>query len=258
MLEASSNSLRAKRDHSKLHKGTAPFDLALGRPAINGQGGVNMYGMAETCTAFSCTQASDEPKIRATCEGKLLPGCELKIVSPDTGEILPAGEQGEMCVKGPAVMRRYYRIDPETIFDEQGFFRTGDLGSIDEDGYVHFSQRLKEMIKTGGINVSPADIEGKLQTLPGLEASYAFPIESPEKGEVVGAALVPSTGQELRDADILEHFEKNLPGYKRPSAVLVIPAEKVPMTGSGKVQKVNLRAFLLERLGKEGTGIVRF
>ncbi len=104
--------------------------------------------------------------------------------------------------------------------------------------------------------MSPADIEGKLQTLPGVEAVYAFPIDSKEKGEVVGAALVPITGQELRDADIIEHFDKNLPGYKRPSAVLVLPAQKVPMTGSGKVQKVILRKLLLEQTGKEAKGIV--
>jgi fatty-acyl-CoA synthase len=248
------------RDHSTLHKGTAPFDILVGSPPKDGLGGVNMYGMTETCTAFSCTPADDPLKIRLTTCGPLLPDCEMKIVDPETGERLPQGreaQEGEICVKGPAVLRRYYKVDPAETFDAEGFFHTGDLGHIDEDARVHFNQRIKDMIKTGGINVSPAEIEAKLVQLAWVDAAYAFPIPAGDKGEAVGAALVVTADQEPTDAELLDYFKEALSGYKRPRGTLLLREEQVPMTGSGKVQKVQLRARLLAAMEEADGEIVR-
>jgi fatty-acyl-CoA synthase len=245
------------RDHSLLHKGTGPFDALQGGPPDDGLGGVNMYGMTETCTAFTCTRADDPLPIRLTTQGRLMPDNEMKIIDIESGERLPDGEEGEICVKGLAVLRRYYKVDPATIFDDEGFFRTGDLGHVDEEGRLHFSQRIKDTIKTGGINVAPADIESKLVTLDGVVAAYAFPLPSEEKGEVVGAALVVAPGQEPDEEAILAHCREFLSGYKRPHGLLVLHEDQVPMTGSGKVQKVIMRDRLLAEMDARGANIVR-
>ncbi len=233
-----------KRDHSTLHKGTGPYDLVMGFET-NGSGGVNMYGMTETCTAFTCTFADDPGWVRARTQGTLLSGNEVKIIDRVTGEPKPTGESGEICVRGPAVMRRYYKVDPATTFDGDGFFRTGDQGSVDEEGRLHFEHRVTEMIKTGGINVSPAEVEAALYGIDGVEAAYAFAVPSADKGEEVGAAVVPAEGQTIDEAAVHTYCRDALPGYKRPRAVLVLPASDVPMTGTGKVQTFALRARLL-------------
>jgi fatty-acyl-CoA synthase len=246
------------REHSRLHKGTGPYDVLQGGPPGDGLGGVNMYGLTETCTAFTCTRASDPLPVRLTTQGQPMPDNEVAIVDPETGEPMAPGEPGEICVKGPAVMRRYYKLDPATTFDADGFFHTGDLGHLDDDGRLHFAQRIKDTIKTGGINVAPADIEAKLVTLAGVVAAHAFPIPSAEKGEVVGAALVVAPGEDLDDTAIDAHCREFLAGYKRPHGLLVLDAEAVPMTGSGKVQKVVLRERLLAEMRARKTNIVHW
>jgi fatty-acyl-CoA synthase len=245
------------RDHSRLHKGTGPYDAMQGGPPEDGFGGVNMYGMTETCTAFACTRASEPLPIRITTCGELMPNNQLKIVDLDTGELVKPGEPGEICVKGPAVMRRYYKIDPATTFDDDGYFRTGDLGHLDEEGRLIFSQRIKDTIKTGGINVAPADIESKLVTLAGVVAAHAFPLPSDDRGQVVGAALVVAPGAEPDTDAILAHCKEFLSGYKRPEGLLILHAKQVPMTGSGKVQKVVMRDQLVDLMKERGESIVR-
>jgi len=245
------------RDHSRLHKGTGPFDALQGGPPEDGLGGVNMYGMTETCTAFTCTRADEPLSVRLTTQGRLMPGNEMKIVDIESGELAKNGEPGEICVKGPVVMRRYYKLDPATVFDDEGFFRTGDLGHVDEEGRLHFGQRIKDTIKTGGINVAPADIESKLVTLSGVVAAYAFPLPSEDKGEVVGAALVVAPGGEPDEEAILAHCREFLSGYKRPHGLLILHEDRVPMTGSGKVQKVTLRDWLRTEMDEQGANIVR-
>jgi fatty-acyl-CoA synthase len=246
------------RDHSLLHKGTGPFDAMQGGPPEDGLGGVNMYGMTETCTAFTCTRADEPLPVRLTTQGHLMPGNELKIVDPESGVRLPDGEEGEICVKGPTVLRCYYKVDPAETFDSEGFFHTGDLGHVDADGRLHFGQRIKDTIKTGGINVAPAEIEAKLLQLDGVEAAYAFPIPAGDKGEAVGAALVVAEGREPEEAAISAHCAEFLAGYKRPAGVLILREEHVPMTGTGKVQKVVLRERLLSGMKEQGASVVRW
>ena len=161
----------ATRDHGALHKGTGPFDLVIRARAPDGLGGVNMYGMTETATAFSCTSAADPPSVRLGTHGRPRPGNEVRIVDPDTGVLLGPGLPGEIRVKGPSLMRGYYKVDPATTFDDDGFFPTGDLGFVDDDGRLHYAQRLKDLIKTAGVNVSPAEIEAVLCRIDGIDAA---------------------------------------------------------------------------------------
>lgn len=234
-----------RRDHSRLHKGTGPYDLVVGAEAPDGLGGVNMYGLTETATAFSCTRADDPSAVRLRTQGFVFPGNEAKIVDPDVGSRLADGEEGEICVKGRTVMRRYHDVDPAETFDHEGFFHTGDLGSIDGDGRLRWVRRLKETIKVGGINVSPAEVEAALVRIPGVDAAYVFAVPARERGEEVGAAVVPADGARVLAADVLAHCREHLPAHKRPRDVLVLAAADVPMTGSGKVQRFALRDTLL-------------
>jgi fatty-acyl-CoA synthase len=236
------------RDHSRLHKGTAPYDVLCAQPPADGLGGVNMYGMTETATAFSCTRASDPLDVRLHSQGHLLPGNELRVVDPETGEPAATGVTGELWVKGPRLMRRYYKVDPAQTFTVDGFFRTGDLGHLDADGRVHFEQRLKDVIKTGGINVSPADVESVLGRAPGVGTVYVFPLPGGDRGEVVGASVVPAAGTTFDPAAFEAFCHSELAGYKRPQAVLVLAEADVPMTGSGKVRKQELRDRLVAAL----------
>jgi fatty-acyl-CoA synthase len=122
---------------------------------------------------------------------------------------------------------------------------------------VHFNQRIKDMIKTGGINVSPAELEATLVQLDGVDAAYAFPLPSDEKGEVVGVALVLAPGRDPSDDEIVGSCKEALPGYKRPYGLLLLREDQVPMTGTGKVQKVVLREQLLAGLKEGGAPVVR-
>lgn len=234
-----------RRERAGLCKGTGPFDLAIGATHPDGLGGVNMYGLTETCTAFTCTSASDPPEVRLKTQGLPLPGNEVRIVNPETGEPLADGEEGEIAVRGPSVMRRYYKVDPALTFDADGFFRTGDLGRIDPDGRLRFLRRLSEVIKTAGMNVSPAEVEQALRKLDGVHEAYAFALPSADRDEVVGAAVVVDRPGAVSEGDVLDHCREALPRYKRPVAVLVLAEEDVPMTGTGKVQRRLLRERLL-------------
>ncbi|MEZ5171250.1 MAG: class I adenylate-forming enzyme family protein [Acidimicrobiia bacterium] len=233
------------RDHSRLHKGTGPYDVLCETPPTDGLGGVNMYGMTETATAFSCTRADEPLDIRLNTQGHLLAGNEIEVRDPETGERLPDEQTGEFHVRGPSVMRGYDKVDPTTTFDARGFFPTGDLGFIDADGRVHFEQRRTDVIKTGGINVSPAEVEATLVGIPGVDAAYVFALTDEDKGEVVGAALVTEPVDSLDEATVTDFCRTELPGYKRPKAVLVLAPDAIPMTGSGKVTKHVLRDRLL-------------
>lgn len=236
------------KDHSKLHKGTGPFELMLGITHEDGMGGVNMYGMTETCTAFSCTRADDPGDVRVMTQGYPFEGCTVKIVDPATGAPVGPDEEGEICVKGINVMVRYYKVDPAETFDEDGFFHTGDLGMVRADGRLCYKQRLKDTIKTGGINVSPGEVEWALRAIEGVGEAYVFAIPSPDRGEEVAAAIVPVEGSGLDEKQIYERTKDTLSGYKRPKALLFLKADEVPMTGSGKVQTFVLRQRLLEQL----------
>lgn len=240
------------RDHSKLHKGTGPFDIAVGK-APDGLGGVNMYGLTETCTAFTCTEAYEPMQVRLQTQGRLMAGNEIKIVDPESAEPLGPGTEGEIRVKGPAVLRRYHKVDPADTFDQDGYFITGDLGFIDEDARLHFIQRLKDVIKSGGINISPAEIEGFLSSMPGVDEAHVFGLPSADKGEVVGAALVPRAGATVDTESIMNACNEKLAAYKRPAALLVVDPGGLPMTASGKVQKFALREELMKQVGAEAS-----
>lgn len=204
----------------------------------------NIYGLTETYGNCSVTDACDPLPLRLSSVGRPLEGVEVRIMDPATETLCQLGEIGEIRVRG-YVMREYLK-DPERTkeaFDADGFFKTGDLGMLNETGHIFFRGRIKEMIKSGGMNVSPVEIEEVLMRRPEVLAAYCVPLVHKELDEVLGAVMVPRDGQVI-DLDIIRaHCQKELARYKRPHVYKVIQERELPLTNTGKVKKNEMCAF---------------
>ncbi len=206
----------------------------------------NIYGLTETYGNCSVTDASDDLELRLASIGRPLDGFDIKVIDSATGLECAPGDIGEIRVKGH-VLKEYYK-DPERTreaFDDNGYFRTGDLGLFGPTGHLFFRGRIKEMIKTGGMNVSPVEVEQVLTSHPGVMAAYCVPLPDPELEEVFGAVLVPKPGSTLDPEAVRATCTRELARYKRPRQFLVIEERNLPLTITGKVKKDDLaRRFL--------------
>ena len=210
---------------------------------------VNMYGLTESCTATTCTDAYEPLEVRLNTHGKPFPGVEVRITDPLTREAVPPGEKGEICLKGYNLFLGYYK-DPElttNCFDEEGFFHTGDLGWLDNEGYLHYEGRLKEMIKTGGINVSPQEVEDMINKHPMVKESYVVGIPDEAKGEIVMAFIILQEGRMATEEEIIQYCKDRMASFKVPRRVEFRRPDRFPRTGSGKVQKNKLIEEIVER-----------
>jgi len=182
----------------------------------------------------------------------------VRIVDPETRRTLGIGETGEIHVKGPTLMEGYYKVPRATTFDGEGFFKTGDLGLIDEQGYLHFATRLKDVIKTAGVNVAAVEVEEALARHAGVKAAYVVGVPHPTRGENIVAFVVTNPGQ-TPDSDELRDFcRSSLAAYKVPRHILMIDEAAVPRTGSGKIEKPTLRREAERRhIHHHHRGIVR-
>ena len=196
------------------------------------------YGMTET--NMNTSNPYDGDRVAGTV-GFPLPGVSLRVVDPESGKELPQGEIGMIEVKGPNVFKGYWRNPEKTKaeFREDGFFITGDLGRIDERGYVHIVGRGKDLIITGGYNVYPKEVETEIDAMPGVAESAVFGVPHPDFGEGVTAAVVPEKGASLDAAAIVKALEGRLAKFKQPKQVVVVP--ELPRNTMGKVQKNVLR-----------------
>jgi acyl-CoA synthetase (AMP-forming)/AMP-acid ligase II len=207
------------------------------------------YGLSETC-AFFCSHRSDTPReLLKHSMGKLLPGNELRIVDPGTDRVLGTDEDGELAIKGPTLMQGYLGVPPEKTFDADGFFHTGDAGFVDAEGYVHFTGRRTEMIKTGGANVSPAELEVELRACPPVKLSRVLGLPDPRLDQLVVACIVLKDGAESSEAEIQAFLRERVAAYKVPKRVLFFAPGEVPMTGSDtKVRDADLITLATSRL----------
>lgn len=203
----------------------------------------NVYGSTETYGNCAVTDCRLPPKVRLETQGEPLPGQEVVVVDPDTGERLPTGEVGEIRIGG-RVTPGYYGDDEQTraAFDDDGLLKMGDLGRLDEEGRVQFRGRLKSVIKTGGINVSAMEVEEFLLEHPAVEQAYVVGLDDDTKGEIVAAVVVPESGAALTVDDIYEHCTE-LSSYKRPVEVRISPAETLPETDTGKLKRAALSSL---------------
>ena len=165
----------------------------------------------------------------------------LRIAEPESGAPLPQGEVGVIEVKGPNVFKGYWRMPEKTAaeFRADGFFITGDLGKIDERGYVHIVGRAKDLIISGGYNVYPKEVEGEIDAIAGVVESAVIGVPHKDFGEGVTAVVVRQKGAAIDEAAILDALEARLARYKTPKRVIFV--EDLPRNAMGKVQKAALR-----------------
>lgn len=209
------------------------------------------YGLSEMCSfvsGYGCREGRDQMKVGS---GRLLPGTQLRVVDPDSGRALGADEAGELAVAGATRMLGYLGRAPEACFDGDGFFRTGDAGHVDVDGIVHYTGRRTEMIKTGGANVSPAELEVALRAFPAVKLSRIVGVPDERLGELVVACIVCRAGSSATEEEIRAFLRERVAAYKVPKRVLFFAPDEVPMTTSGtKVRDDALLSLVRERLAE--------
>jgi acyl-CoA synthetase (AMP-forming)/AMP-acid ligase II len=209
------------------------------------------YGNTETFT-LSCAFPSGTPlAVAGDSHGVPLPGNTVKIVDPSSGVIVPRGERGEIAVKGPTLMLGYIDVPVDETLDEEGFFRTGDGGYMDETGRLFWEGRLTDIIKTGGANVSPPEIDGVLATCPGVKIGHTVGVPHETLGEIVVSCVVPHADAVLEEGAIRDFLKQRLASYKVPRRVLFFREADLSMTGSAKVKSASLRELAAKRLSAE-------
>jgi fatty-acyl-CoA synthase len=238
---------RSRRDLSSLRTGAAigPAPAMQMVRALGARDICNVYGLTECYGNCTVTDAHDPVDVRLHTVGAPLPGMELRIVDRQTRRPLPVGEVGEILVRG--YLTPGYHNDPEqnaAAFDPDGFLLTGDLGFIGDDGRLRFRGRSKEMVKTGGINVAPVEIEDVLLSHPAVEQAYVVGLPDPRKEEILGAIVVLKEGQALEPEALRAFCRQALAAFKVPQRIRLLARSELPVTGTGKVQKFRLVEML--------------
>jgi fatty-acyl-CoA synthase len=206
------------------------------------------YGNTETFTLSAAFPSNTPRELADGSHGQALPGNTIKIVDPLTGETVARGERGEIAVKGPTMMLGYLGAPLDATFDELGFFRTGDGGWIDARDRLIWEGRLNDIIKTGGANVSPLEIDDVLATYPGVQVSRTVGVPHDSLGEMVVACVAPREGVTLDEEAIREFLKARLASYKIPRRVLFVREDEFTLTGSAKVKLGDLRELAVKRL----------
>lgn len=251
LLEAQA---RSPRDVSSLRLGTLPSGTDATIPIAERAQDVfcptiSGFGMTEIWAFVSVSSPTETREQRVYASGMPMPGVEYRIGDPETSAPVPVGEPGELLVRGYTVMQGYYKKPEATAasFTADGWFRTGDMAKQREDGRFVFLGRYKDMLKVGGENVSPAEIEARLMGLDGVRAVAVVAYPDPRLHEVAIAYIIRNEGSRLSEEDVLASLRGHVASFKIPRHVLFV--DEFPMTPSGKVQKVKLRASALEQLG---------
>jgi fatty-acyl-CoA synthase len=208
------------------------------------------YGLTEASPVFTQTSTDDPIERRVSTVGTAMPEIEVKIIDPETGETVGPDVQGEICCRGYNVMKGYYKMPEMTDFaiDEDGWLHSGDLATVDAEGYYRITGRIKDMIIRGGENIYPREIEEFLFTMPGVKSAQVVGIPDEKYGEIVGAFVVPDDGNELTEEDVRDYSLSKIARYKVPKHVFFV--DDYPLTASGKVQKFKLRDLAVELLKK--------
>jgi long-chain acyl-CoA synthetase len=205
------------------------------------------FGMTETSPVATVNPFS---AIQLGTIGIPVPSTLCKIINDD-GQELAIGEIGELCVKGPQVMKGYWQRQEATdeILDADGWLKTGDIGLIQDDGYLRIVDRKKDMILVSGFNVYPNELEDVLATLPGVLQCAAIGVPDERSGEAIKVFVVVKPGESVTKEQVMEHMRANLTGYKVPKAVEF--RDVLPTTNVGKILRRELRDEELKKLGKK-------
>jgi fatty-acyl-CoA synthase len=216
------------------------YDLLC--PIISG------YGMTETGAGIAIGYPEAPKEDAWLTSGYPLPSMEFRVIDPKTGSTVAFGEEGELCVRGYSLMQGYYKKPDETAksIDQDGWFHTGDLTTQREDGSIRFLGRLKDLLKVGGENVDPAEVEGFLLTHPAVAQVQIVGVPDKRLSEVACACVIPKSGHVVTNDDFATFCQGKLASFKIPQHTVTM--DEFPMTASGKPQKAKLRAMASKAL----------
>lgn len=204
---------------------------------------ITAYGLSETCGLVTMCRQGDAPDTIAQTSGRAIPDIELGIMRSD-GKLAAADETGEIVVRGFNVMHCYFNNEQATseTIDEDGWLHTGDIGSLDAEGNIRITDRLKDMFISGGFNCYPAEIENQLLNHDQVAQVAVVGMPDERMGEVSAAFVVRTTSSQLQEADLIDWSRQEMANYKAPRKVIFM--EALPLNASGKVLKTELRALL--------------
>ncbi len=227
-----------------------PADVRFTMETLGADELCNVYGSTETCGNCAVTDGRDPVEVRLHTQGFPLPGMEIRAVDPETRAPLPAGAVGELAVSGYTTPG-YFDAPEATAaaFDAGGRFLTGDLGLVGADGRVRFRGRLRETIKTGGVNVAPLEVETVLAEHPDVRQAHVVGLPDAERDEIVAAAVEVAPGSGCGAAALRAHCRERLASYKVPAVLALLAAGDIPRTATGKVHKPGLRDMLAGKRG---------
>jgi fatty-acyl-CoA synthase len=220
-------------------------DLPPDRPF----GGASL-GLTEALTLASSIPWDSPVELRLTTHGRPLPGMSLKIVDPETHEVLGPNAFGEIAIKGTRLMRGYHKVFPESYLDEAGYYLTKDGGYVDDDGYLHWTGRISEVIRTSAANVSPAEVEAALYEHPDVSVASVVGHPDPEVGEVIVAVAVAKEGTAPSEAMLRAHLKERLASYKIPVRIFIADRDEVPMTASSKPVLSAVKTMVAAKMGE--------
>lgn len=193
-------------------------------------------GQTEAIAGISIADPDDSLELRSTTVGHFVDHCEGKIANPADGRPLPAGETGEICIRGPLVMKGYYKRPDLTaqVIDKDGWFHTGDLGRLDGNGYVHYIGRIKEIINRGGEKIIPSEVESVINTIPEVESSKVIPFPDSHYGEIPCACIILKDGCTVYTDKLMQYLKQNMADFKVPEKIVYL--DEYPMNATGKIQ----------------------
>ena len=229
---------RKKHDLSALRTGLTLAEAVDLMVEMGAAEVVSVYGLTESYGNSTVCDGRDPVEYRRRTAGPPLPGTEIVIADPETHAPLPQGETGEVKIRG-YIINEYWN-DPESTaksFDDDGFLLTGDLGRLDKRGYLEFRGRLKEMIKTGGMNVSPAEVEVVLRAHSAVDQAIVVGLPDATREEILAAAIVLKPGAAATAGELEAYCRAQMARYKVPARFDFLSAEEVPLTDTGKVSK---------------------
>jgi fatty-acyl-CoA synthase len=207
--------------------------------------------MTETSAIISSTLETDSFELRSSTVGQPQAHTAVKIINPATGELVGFGERGELLARGPSTMRGYYNMPEKTAeaIDSDGWVHTGDLATMNEQGYLNIVGRVKDMIIRGGENIYPAEIEAFLMRHPKIAEVQVIGVPDSYMGEEVAALMRLKAGEEATEDEIREYCRANISRFKVPKYYKFV--SEFPMTASGKVKKFELKKQVTQELGLE-------
>ena len=209
------------------------------------------YGATETFTISAAYPCGSPEALWKGCNGGALPGNTIRIVDPETGATLNRGETGEIAVKGPTLMLGYLGIPSDEALDGEGFYRAGDGGFIDERDRLVFQGRINDIVKTGGANVSPVEVDWALCNCPGVKVCKTTGVPHDTLGEMVVSCVVREAGHQLSAEEVIAFLKARLAAYKVPRRVLFVEEGELDFTDTAKIKPAEARAFARRKLAAE-------